>query len=270
MTKTSPESPTISGLVDEPAGSGIIVALNDGVLSVTLNRPEKLNALSADMLIGLAETVDRARADERVKLLVLRSAGSGFSAGADIGSEDANDGGWSPEQVMDAVSGVVRGIVALPHPTVAIVPGAAVGLGASLALACDIVLCAQSAYFLLAFTKIGLMPDGGATALIPASLGRTRAMRLALLAERLAAAEAVEWGLAAAVHPDEALDAEAEAVIARLAAAPAEAMGKTKLAINSATLSGLDDALELEKRGQSRLMGSDDFAERVAAFRSRR
>ena len=249
--------------------NGIVVRLRDGALTATLDRPQTLNALTTGMLVGLANAVDRAAADERVKVLVLRSAGRGFSAGADIGTDGANVGKWSPAQVMDAVSRVIRGIVSLPIPVVAVVRGPAAGLGASLGLACDIVLCSQTAYFVLAFTKIGLMPDGGATALIPATVGRIRAMRMALLAEPVAAEEALSWGLVTAVHADDVLDTEADALIARLAASASAAMAKTKQAINAATLPGLDDALELEKRGQAQLLGSEEFAGRVAAFRKR-
>jgi len=269
MTGTSPGQRTVPESVSHDANDGIGVGLRDGVLTVTLDRPQTLNALTTDMLVGLAKAVDRAAADERVKVLVLRSAGRGFSAGADIGTENANDGNWSATDVMDAVSRLIRGIVTLPRPVVAVVRGPAAGLGASLALACDIVLCSQTAYFVLAFTKIGLMPDGGATALVPAAVGRVRAMRLALLAERVAAQEALDWGLVTALHADDVLDTEADALIARLAASASTAMAKTKQAINAATLPGLDGALELEERGQAQLMASAEFAERVAAFRNR-
>jgi len=249
--------------------NGIVVRLLDRVLTVTLERPRTLNGLTTDMLIGLANVVDRVAADERVKVLVLRSAGRAFSAGADLGSENANHGNWSPTEVMDAVGRVIRGIVTLPLPVVAVVRGPAAGLGASLALACDVVLCSQTAYFVLAFTKIGLMPDGGATALVPAAVGRLRAMHMALLAERVAAEEALGWGLVTAVHADDALDTEADALIARLAGSASTAMARTKQAINAATLPGLADSLELEKRGQAQLMASAEFANRVAAFRNR-
>jgi enoyl-CoA hydratase len=153
---------------------------------------------------------------------------------------------------------------------VAAVQGPAAGVGVSLALACDVVLASEQAYFLLAFTKIGLMPDGGASALVAAAIGRIRAMRMALLAERISAADALDWGLVTAVYPAERFDAEVDAVLARLDAGPAVALAKTKDAINAATLSELDGALEREKQGQLQLLASRDFAEGARAFQQRR
>ena len=138
----------------------------------------------------------------------------------------------------------------LPQPVVAVVQGPAAGVGASLALACDVVLASEKAFFMLAFTKIGLMPDGGASALIAASVGRHRAMRMALLAERIPAAEAYEWGLVTAVYPADQFDAEVDKVVATLVSGPAVALRKTKDAINAATLTELETALEREKQGQ--------------------
>jgi enoyl-CoA hydratase len=137
-------------------------------------------------------------------------------------------------------------------------------------LACDLVLASDAAFFLLAFTKIGLMPDGGASALVAAAIGRIRAMRMALLAERISAAEALQWGLASAVYPAADFDAEVDKMIAALVDGPAVAFAKTKDVINKATLTGLETALELEKQGQSVLLRSRDFAEGAAAFQQRR
>ncbi len=148
--------------------------------------------------------------------------------------------------------------------------GAAAGVGVSLALACDVVLASEKAFFMLAFTKIGLMPDGGASALIAAAVGRIRAMRMALLAERISAAEAFELGLVSAVYPADELDAEVDKVIATLVSGPAVALRKTKHAINAATLTELESALEREKQGQLELLVSNDFREGTKAFQQRR
>jgi enoyl-CoA hydratase len=160
--------------------------------------------------------------------------------------------------------------VNLPQPVVAVVEGPAAGVGASLALACDVVLASEKAFFMLAFTKIGLMPDGGASALIAASVGRHRAMRMALMAERIPAAEAFEWGLVTAVYPTDQFDAEVAQVVSALVTGPAVALRKTKHAINAATLVELEDALEREKRGQLMLLESNDFREGTRAFQQRR
>jgi enoyl-CoA hydratase len=247
------------------------VKLADGVLSVTLNRPDSLNSLTAAMLKGITDALEQAAGDPRVKVVRLSGAGRGFSSGAGISEEDqatkAIDG---PASVIDAANGAVRSIVNLPQPVVAVVQGPAAGVGASLALACDVVLASEKAFFMLAFTKIGLMPDGGASALIAASVGRHRAMRMALLAERIPAVEAHEWGLVTAVYPVDQFDAEVDKVVATLASGPAAALRKTKDAINAATLVELEAALEREKQGQLVLISSNDFREGTRAFQQRR
>jgi enoyl-CoA hydratase len=248
------------------------VHLADGVLTVTLNRPDSLNSLTAAMLRGIADALQQAARDPRVKVVRLGGAGRGFSSGAGISEQDQANPGASgaPADVLDAANGAVRSIVNLPQPAVAVVQGPAAGVGASLALACDVVLTSEKAFFMLAFTKIGLMPDGGASALIGAAVGRIRAMRMALLAERIPAVEAYEWGLVTAVYPADQFDAEVDKVVATLASGPAVALRKTKNAINAATLTEFEAALEREKQGQLVLISSNDFREGTKAFQQRR
>ena len=248
------------------------VALTEGVLSVTMNRPDSLNSLTAAMLTGIGDALERAAGDPRVKVVRLGGAGRGFSSGAGISEEDhANPGAsGTPADVLDAANRAVRSIVNLPQPAVAVVQGPAAGVGASLALACDVVLASEKALFMLAFTKIGLMPDGGASALIAASVGRHRAMRMALLAERISATEALDWGLVTAVYPADEFDAEVDKVISTVTSGPAVALRKTKQAINAATLTELEAALEREKQGQLVLLESNDFREGTKAFQQRR
>ena len=155
-------------------------------------------------------------------------------------------------------------------PVIAVVQGPAAGVGVSLALACDLVLASEKAFFLLAFTKIGLMPDGGATALVAAAIGRARAMRMALLAERISAAEAFDFGLISAVYPADELEAGVATVIKTLASGPAVALRKTKQAINAATLTELEEAIGREEEGQRILVTSRDFAEGTKAFQQHR
>lgn len=248
------------------------IELAGGVLTVTLNRPDSLNSLTAAMLKGIADALAQAAGDPRVKVVRLGGAGRGFSSGAGISEEDhANPGAaGTPADVLDAANRAVRSIVNLPQPVVAVVQGPTAGVGASLALACDVVLASEEAFFMLAFTKIGLMPDGGASALIAAAVGRIRAMRMALLAERISAEEAFDWGLATAVYPADALEAEVANVIETLVRGPAAALRKTKEAINAATLVELPNALEREKHGQLVLLESGDFREGTRAFQQRR
>jgi enoyl-CoA hydratase len=250
----------------------LTVSLDDGVLSVTLNRPDSLNSLTAAMLETIGDTIKRAGADPRVRVVRLAGAGRGFSSGAGISEADhANPGAsGTPADVLAAANAAVRSIVELPKPVVAVVQGPAAGVGVSLALACDVILASEQAYFLLAFTKIGLMPDGGASALVAAAIGRVRAMRMALLAERITASDALDFGLVSAVYPADELDAKVDKVVATLKAGPAVALRKTKQAINTATLTELDGAFERETEGQLTLLHSDDFQEGTKAFQQRR
>jgi enoyl-CoA hydratase len=264
MTTTS-GAPTYTGIDD------LLVDLTDGVLTLTMNRPDSLNSLTGAMLTAIGDTLEVAAADTRVKVVRLSGAGRGFSSGAGISDDDqtqkAVDG---PASIIDAANRAVRSIVDLPQPVVAAVHGPCAGVAASLALASDIVLASEKAFFMLAFTKIGLMPDGGASALIAAAIGRIRAMRMALLAERLPAADAYQWGLVTAVYPPEEFDAEVGKVIAALAAGPAVALRKTKSAINAATLAELDAAFDREREGQLGLLAAHDFREGALAFQQRR
>jgi enoyl-CoA hydratase len=254
--------------------AGLAVSLADGVLSVTIDRPDTLNSLSPHMMTGLADVFECAATDSNVKVVRLGGSGRGFCSGAGIGADDLAGGGLapggSPGDTVLEINRLMRAIVALPRPVVAAVHGPAAGVGVSIALACDVVLASEKAFFMLAFTKIGLMPDGGASALVAAAVGRIRAMQMALLPERLPASEALAWGLVTAVYPADDFEAEVDTVIARLAAGPAVAFAKTKDAINAATLTELNPALQREHDGQSRLLASHDFAEGTTAFQQRR
>lgn len=247
---------------------GLTVALNDGVFSVTINRPESLNSVTTPVLAGIADAMEAAARDPRVRAVRFGGAGRGFSSGAGIGAEDEVNG-VATDIIVEA-NRAIRAIVALPRPVVAVVQGPCAGIGVSLALACDLLVASDKAFFLLAFTKIGLMPDGGASALVAAAVGRIRALRLALLAERLSAAEALEWGLVSAVYPAEEFDAEVDKLLATVLAGPAAAFSKTKHAINTATLTELDATLDREYVGQSILLNAHDFREGARAFQERR
>ena len=250
----------------------LAVSLDDGVLTVTLNRPDSLNSLTAPMLSTIADSLDRAATDPQVRVVKLTGAGRGFSSGAGIAEADHADPGanGTPADVLTAANRAIRAIVALPKPVVSIVQGPVAGVGVSLAIAADVILASERAYFLLAFTKIGLMPDGGASALVAASVGRATAMRMALLADRLPAAEALAAGLISAVYADEDLVAETNRVLEKLKSGPAVALRQTKHAINAATLTELEGALERETEGQLALLDSTDFREGMKAFRDRR
>jgi enoyl-CoA hydratase len=258
-----------SGIATLTSVAGLDVTLSEGVLSVTIDRPDSLNSVTTAVLAGIADTMEQAATDPRVKVVRLRGAGRGFCSGAGMSADDVAGGGPGTEIIAEA-NRAIRAITALPRPVVAVVQGPAAGVGVSLALACDLVLASDKAFFMLAFTRVGLMPDGGSSALIAAAIGRIRAMRMALLAERLPATEAWSTGLVTAVYPDEEFDAEVDKVVSKLLGGPVVAYAKTKDAINATTLTGLDNALEREFRGQSVLLRSHDFIEGARAFQQRR
>lgn len=242
--------------------------MQDGVLTLTFDRPERLNAITTRDLDETTRAIQQAADDDAVRVVVLAGEGRAFCSGADIGddSEVSGDAG----QTIDAANRLVATIVGSPKVVVARARGVVAGVGVSIALAADLVLLDQDSYLLLAFTRIGLMPDGGATALVAASIGRARALRMALLAEKLPATEALAAGLVTHVWPAAAYDVEAARVIDALRRGPAVAQARTKAAVNAATLHGLDGAFAREREGQVGLLGAPDFAEGTSAFRERR
>jgi 2-(1,2-epoxy-1,2-dihydrophenyl)acetyl-CoA isomerase len=205
---------------------------------------------------------------------VLTGSGRAFCAGADIkGREPGADGdrGERTRAVLrDQINPAILAIREMPKPVIAAVNGPAVGVGCSFAVACDLVVAGESAYFLLAFANIGLAGDGGATITIPARVGFGRAGVLALLAERLPAADALAWGLADRVVPDADLHEVVTALALRLADGATRSYAATKRALNASALRGLAEQLELEIELQAELAVSDDHREGVAAFRDKR
>ena len=244
-----------------------------GVGRITLNRPDSLNAWTMGFGKELLHVLTGQAADPSVRSVLVTGAGRGFSSGADLraGFEMAHDGMPDVRGELDHVyHPVITATRELEKPVVAAVNGPAVGIGASLAFACDLVLAAESAFFQLAFANIGLMPDGGSTALLPAAIGKARAFELSLLAERLSPARALEWGLVNAVHPDDALLSEAGALAERLAAGPTRSYAGTKRALNRSLFGDLDGQLRLEAELQHELARTRDFAEGVTAFAQKR
>lgn len=254
---------------ESTAVQGLSVSRADGVLSVTMDRPECLNALTVPVLTRLADVLERAATDRDVKVVRLGGAGRAFSAGASMNVDDWHGVG-SATDIARQGSRVVHAITAMPQPVVAVVHGPAAGSAISLAMACDLVLASETAYFTLGFTRMGLMPDAGASASLAATVGRGRALRMALLNERVSAAEALAWGMVTAVHPAGELEWEATKLIRSLLTGPAAAFAQTKAAINAATLDGMEPALERELLGLAVLVESDDFIEGASAFHQRR
>jgi enoyl-CoA hydratase len=247
---------------------GLDVRSGGGVLRLTLDRPERLNALTAAMSDRLAVELEAAPARDDVGVVLLAGAGRAFCSGADLSGADAHE--RFDVTSLDRANRLVRAVVGLDKPVVAAVGGIAAGVGCSVALACDLVVARRSAAFLLAFAGIGLMPDGGATATVAASVGRARAMRMALLGEQLPAQEAYDAGLVSHLADDDAFEDEVEALVVRLAQGPPLAHAATKKAVNAATLGHLPAALERERLGQSVLLRTGDAAEGMRAFGEKR
>ena len=252
----------------------VIWEQDGGVGRLTLNRPETLNAWTAAFGEELKQVVTGEAADESVRAVLVTGAGRGFSSGADLkaGFDPHPDDG-RPD-VKKELHGVYHPVIAevrrLPKPVIAAVNGPAVGIGASLAFACDLVLAGESAYFGLAFVNIGLMPDGGSTLFVPAAVGKARAFQMALLGERISAERALEWGLVNYVHKDNRLIGEANALVEHLAAGPTLSYASSKKALNQMLYPNMDAQLDLEADLQHRLARTDDFAEGVAAFVEKR
>ncbi len=249
-------------------GPDLEVRVDDGALWLTLNRPHVFNAMTGEMADELAELAEEAVARDDVRVVVMTGTGAAFSTGADISGENAHE--HFDVTAMDRANRIIRAIINLDKPVVAAVNGVAAGVGCSAALAADIVVAKQSASFLLAFARVGLMPDGGASATVAASIGRARAMRMALLAEPLTAQEAYDAGLITHLTSDEEFDEVVAKLVRRLAAGPPLALAATKRAINAATLTELNGALERERTGQTVLMRTADMAEGMRAFTERR
>jgi 2-(1,2-epoxy-1,2-dihydrophenyl)acetyl-CoA isomerase len=244
-----------------------------GVGRLTLNRPETLNAWTAEFGRELRQVVEREAADESVRAVLVTGAGRGFSSGADLksGFEPAEDGMPNIRKDLHEIyHPAIAGIRRLPKPVVAAVNGPAVGIGCSLAIACDLVLAAESSFFGLAFVNIGLMPDGGSTAFVPPAIGKARAFQMALLGERVPAQQALEWGLVNWVYPDDRLMDEANALVGRLAAGPTRSYASSKQALNNFVYGDLDAQLHLEGELQHALGRTQDFLEGFAAFAEKR
>src|SRR3954465_13975771 len=251
----------------------VIWEQSGGVGRLTLNRPDTLNARTTPVGRELKGVVEGEAADESVRAMLITGAGRGFSSGADLkaGFDPAEDG--MPDirkELHDVYHPAIAGIRRLPKPVVAAVNGPAVGIGCSLALACDLVPAAESAFFGLAFVNIGLMPDGGSTLFVPAAVGKARAFQMALLGERVPAERALEWGLVNYVPPDDRLAGEAEALARHLATGPTRSYAGSKEALNRMLYPDLDGQLDLEAELQHALARSKDFTEGVAAFVEKR
>jgi 2-(1,2-epoxy-1,2-dihydrophenyl)acetyl-CoA isomerase len=246
---------------------GLRVERDGGIVTVTLDRPARKNAISAAMTDGLLETLSEVagRAEDRV--LVLTSTPPAFTSGADL-----SEAGKFPSLLsyMRRVGALVLAIHGLPKPTIAALPGAAVGVGANLALACDLVIAAEGASLRELFAARGLSLDGGGSWLLPRLVGLQRAKQLAFFADEISAWDALAFGLVTRVVPDHELDTATEEWAARLAAGPSQALSVIKAQLNGSFERSLAEALEVEAVAQVANVMHPDFAEGLAAFREKR
>lgn len=260
----------------DPADSPrtVEVEIAQGVATVRLNRPRALNAWDRQLGIDLLAAVRAVGADEAVRAVLVTGAGRAFSSGADLkdfGTETTPDGRPDVYKTLtERYHPIMVELREMPKPVVAAVNGLAVGIGCSLALCCDLIVAARSAYFLLAFVNIGLAPDGGSSLFIPTRVGFARASELAMLGERLPAERALEWGLINRVVADERLADEAAALTARLAAGPTRSYAGAKRQLNAWLYARMADQLELEAQVQREMAGSEDFLEGAMAFLQKR
>jgi 2-(1,2-epoxy-1,2-dihydrophenyl)acetyl-CoA isomerase len=244
-----------------------------GAARIELNRPESMNAWNKQFGSDLLAAVQRVSADADVRAVEVGGAGRGFSSGADLkaGFDPTPEGHPDVRTVLrERYHPIILGLRAMPKPVVASVQGPAVGIGCSLALACDLIVAARSAYFLLAFVNIGLVPDGGSSVFVPARAGYARAMEMALLGERIGAEQALAWGLINRVVEDAELEQNVGELVDRLAAGPTRSYAGTKRQINARVYAGIEAQLELEADIQQEQAATADFMEGAMAFVEKR
>jgi 2-(1,2-epoxy-1,2-dihydrophenyl)acetyl-CoA isomerase len=247
-----------------------------GAAKVELNRPDTMNAWNRQFGIDLLAAIESAADDDDVRAVMITGAGRGFSSGADLKEMGSNDD-RTPEghpdvrrTLTERYHPIITTIRTMPKPVVAAVNGPAVGIGLSLALASDLIVAKESAYFLLAFVNIGLVPDGGSSLFVPTRVGMARATEMAMLGERIAAPQALDWGLINRVVADEEFESASEQLIDQLAAGPTRSYAGTKRQLNNWLYTRMEEQLELEADIQQEMAGSGDFVEGVLAFVQKR
>jgi 2-(1,2-epoxy-1,2-dihydrophenyl)acetyl-CoA isomerase len=251
------------------------VRVADAIATIELNRPQALNAwnvqLGADLLAALRHSTE----EDAVRAILITGAGRAFSSGADL--KDVSGGELTPDgrpnvykTLTERYHPIMHAIREVPKPVIAAVNGPAVGIGCSLALCCDLIVATQSAYFLLAFVNIGLVPDGGSSLFVPSRVGIARASELAMLGERLPAPMALAWGLINRVIADESFQEESLALAARMASGPTRSYAGTKRQLNNWLYPRMDEQLQLEAQIQQEMAGSADFLEGAMAFVEKR
>ena len=250
----------------------VLVETHGDWLQITLNRPEKLNCLNKSMHLALRAALQQAH-DQAARAVLITGAGRGFCAGQDLGDRRPGTSDWPPDlqqTLNDYFNPNIKLITSLPAPVICAVNGVAAGAGASIALACDMVLASDSASFIQSFSKIGLVPDAGSSWILPRRVGMARAMGLALTATPLSAADAEAWGLIWKRYEDDALLQAARAMAEQLASGPTAAFASTKMLMQRAATADIETQLDHEARAQKLCATSTDYTEGVRAFLDKR
>lgn len=250
--------------------STILSHIEGGVAYLTMNRPEKFNSFNREMALALQEELDKHAADDSVRALYLTGSGKAFCAGQDLGEAVDPQGPELRSIVRDHYNPLIERLRTIAKPVVAAVNGVAAGAGANIALACDIVVAKESAAFIQAFSKIGLIPDSGGTYVLPRLIGMQKAAALMMTGDKVMAAEAERMGMIYKYFPEESFEAEAKKIAASLAQMPTKALGYTKLALNQSYNNSLERQLQMEEEYQAACGESADFKEGIAAFLEKR
>jgi len=251
----------------------LLFDVSDGIARLTLNRPDRLNSFNVEMHGEVRDALRRLVEDRAARVLVLTGAGRGFCAGQDLGDRAVAPGGQGVdlgESIDNYYKPLVLALRNLPMPVIAAVNGVAAGAGANIALACDLVIATKSASFIQSFSKLGLVPDSGGTWLLPKLLGNARAMGLALLADKLSAEQAAQWGMIWRCVEDGEFKQTVDALVQQLALAPTRGLARTKQAIYESWGRSFEQQLDQERDFQRELGRSQDYAEGVAAFTEKR
>lgn len=244
----------------------------DGVATLALNRPERLNSFNGEMHSEIRSAFEAIRGDKSIRCVVITGNGRGFCAGQDLADRDVigDDPVDLGQSLEENYNPMVRTIMNLQMPVICAVNGVAAGAGANLALACDIVIAAKSASFIQAFCRLGLVPDAGGTWSLPRLVGRSRAMALAMLGDKVSAEQAEQWGMIWRCVEDDQLMTEVNKLAAHLATQPTQGLGYIKQAINASESNDLDTQLDMERDLQSLASATDDYREGVKAFLDKR
>lgn len=250
--------------------SSILFSIENGIGFITLNRPQKLNAFNREMALQLQQTLDECASLQDVRCVYLTGAGKGFCAGQDLEEVVDPNGPGMQKILSEQYNPIVTRIAKMPKPVVAAVNGVAAGAGANIALCCDVVVAAQSAAFIQAFSKIGLIPDSGGTFTLPRLIGRQKASALMMLGDKITAVEAERMGMLYKIFADDIFDKEAKTIAATLANMPTIGLALTRQALNYSATNSLEQQLLLEDNLQQQAAGTYDFKEGVQAFLEKR